>query len=324
MTARTDSAGRFRIAVKSASTHLVRVEALGLAARTLPRVRPGESLRIALDKGGSIEGIVRDGTTGAPAAGITVEARLESRAWAGHRLGARGGRRAREDGRAGPIPARGTRPRPAHPGRAGSGRGRAETRGRAGQAHRAVPLPRWWARRQRARTRRGRDCGSGRRRRERDPVRTAEHQRRRGHGRPRPLRVRRDRCGALPRRRAPPRFRARLDDGRRRARRRRLRGPRPSPRPRPSSGASWVPRIVPPRAASPSRRRTEPLLPCRSRPRWLRTRAPMAGSASRRCRRAATSSPPSLPDTARSGRRSWWAAARPRPTWATSRSRRAW
>src|SRR6188474_3181804 len=30
MTARTDSAGRFRIAVKSASTHIVRVEAPGL------------------------------------------------------------------------------------------------------------------------------------------------------------------------------------------------------------------------------------------------------------------------------------------------------
>jgi protocatechuate 3,4-dioxygenase beta subunit len=78
MTARTDSAGRFRIAVKSASTHMVRVEAPGLAARSLPRVRPGESLRIALDKGGSIEGIVRDGTSGAPAAAITVEARPET------------------------------------------------------------------------------------------------------------------------------------------------------------------------------------------------------------------------------------------------------
>ncbi|HET6898427.1 MAG TPA: carboxypeptidase-like regulatory domain-containing protein, partial [Vicinamibacteria bacterium] len=78
LTARTDPAGRFRIAVKSASTHMIRVEAPGLAARTLPRVRPGESLRIALDKGGSIEGVVRDGTSGAPAAGITVEARLET------------------------------------------------------------------------------------------------------------------------------------------------------------------------------------------------------------------------------------------------------
>jgi len=78
ITARTDSAGRFRIAVKSGSMHIVRVEALGLAARSLPRVRPGESLRVTLDKGGSIEGLVRDGTTGAPAAGITVEARLET------------------------------------------------------------------------------------------------------------------------------------------------------------------------------------------------------------------------------------------------------
>jgi large repetitive protein len=77
MTARTDAAGRFRVPVKSAATHILRVDAPGLAARTLPRVRPGESLRIALEKGGSIEGIVRDGATGAPAPAATVEARLE-------------------------------------------------------------------------------------------------------------------------------------------------------------------------------------------------------------------------------------------------------
>ncbi|HEY8150685.1 MAG TPA: carboxypeptidase-like regulatory domain-containing protein, partial [Vicinamibacteria bacterium] len=77
MTARTDAAGRFRIPVKSASTHILRVDAPGLAARTLPRVRPGEAQRIALEKGGFIEGIVRDGGTGAPAPAITVEARLE-------------------------------------------------------------------------------------------------------------------------------------------------------------------------------------------------------------------------------------------------------
>lgn len=77
-TTRTDAIGHFRVPVKTASLYLVRVEALGLAARTLARVRPGDPLRIALDKGGFIEGIVRDGTTAAPAAGITVEARLEA------------------------------------------------------------------------------------------------------------------------------------------------------------------------------------------------------------------------------------------------------
>jgi protocatechuate 3,4-dioxygenase beta subunit len=78
LTGRTDAAGRFRVPVKSAANHMVRVEAAGLAARTLPRVRPGESLRVALDKGGFIEGIVRDGTTGAPAPAIAVEARSET------------------------------------------------------------------------------------------------------------------------------------------------------------------------------------------------------------------------------------------------------
>src|SRR6185503_8771625 len=77
-TARTDASGRFRVAVKSGAAHIVRVDAEGLAARTFPRVRPGEALRIALDKGGFIEGIVRDGTTGAPAPAVAVEARSET------------------------------------------------------------------------------------------------------------------------------------------------------------------------------------------------------------------------------------------------------
>src|SRR5262249_36137142 len=62
---------------KSSGLHVVRVEATGLAARTLRAVRPGEALKVALDKGGSIEGIVRDGGSGAPAPGVTVEARSE-------------------------------------------------------------------------------------------------------------------------------------------------------------------------------------------------------------------------------------------------------
>jgi carboxypeptidase family protein len=75
-TTRTDTSGRFHLDVKSPAVHVVRVEATGLAARTL-RVRPGDALKIALDKGGFIEGIVRDGGSGAPAPGVTVEARTD-------------------------------------------------------------------------------------------------------------------------------------------------------------------------------------------------------------------------------------------------------
>src|SRR3954468_20072469 len=59
-TTRTDPSGRFHLDARSRAVHVVRVEAAGLAARTL-RARPGDAIRIALDKGGSIEGIVRDG-----------------------------------------------------------------------------------------------------------------------------------------------------------------------------------------------------------------------------------------------------------------------
>src|SRR5262245_49596521 len=72
---RTDAEGRFRLALRSAAKHHVRAESNGLAGRTIPDVVPGAPLTIDLAPGGSIEGIVRDGSTGQPAVGIRVETR---------------------------------------------------------------------------------------------------------------------------------------------------------------------------------------------------------------------------------------------------------
>lgn len=71
----TDASGRFRIALKIAVPHTVRIEARGLAARTLEKVQPGTPLTVSLQRGASIEGNVRDGATGAPVSGARVEAR---------------------------------------------------------------------------------------------------------------------------------------------------------------------------------------------------------------------------------------------------------
>jgi len=72
---RTDAEGRFRIALKKHEAQTVRVEAAGLAARTLKNVAPGTALAIDLARGGTIEGTVRDGDTGQPLGGVRVEAR---------------------------------------------------------------------------------------------------------------------------------------------------------------------------------------------------------------------------------------------------------
>src|SRR5262245_12248705 len=66
---RTDAAGRFRLALSSASPHLVRVEAPGLAPRLFDAARPGTPLRVTLARGGEVEGVVRDAKSGAPSAG---------------------------------------------------------------------------------------------------------------------------------------------------------------------------------------------------------------------------------------------------------------
>ena len=82
MVARTDGEGRFRITARRRGPHTVRVESAGLAARTVDKALPGTPLRIALAKGGAIEGVVRDAASGEPVAGARVEAREDSRPWA--------------------------------------------------------------------------------------------------------------------------------------------------------------------------------------------------------------------------------------------------
>jgi hypothetical protein len=72
---RTDAAGAFRLQLKAAGLITVTVEAAGLAPKVLERVTPGSPLVITLAKGAAIDGIVKDGTTGKPAAGVRVEAR---------------------------------------------------------------------------------------------------------------------------------------------------------------------------------------------------------------------------------------------------------
>jgi protocatechuate 3,4-dioxygenase beta subunit len=72
VTGRTDAAGAFRLRMARLSLYVLRVEARGFAGRTLEKVRPGTPLTIALDKGGFIQGTVRDGTTGQPIPGARV------------------------------------------------------------------------------------------------------------------------------------------------------------------------------------------------------------------------------------------------------------
>jgi protocatechuate 3,4-dioxygenase beta subunit len=79
VTARTDAAGSFRLTMKGRGPYTVRVEADGLAAKTLDKVEPGARLTITLVKGGAIEGVVREGNTGSPVPRVVVEAREERR-----------------------------------------------------------------------------------------------------------------------------------------------------------------------------------------------------------------------------------------------------
>lgn len=76
--ARTDAAGHFRIELASAGPQEVRVESKGLAARRLEKVPPGTPLAIALTRGATLEGTVRDSQGGAPVAGARVTARDHS------------------------------------------------------------------------------------------------------------------------------------------------------------------------------------------------------------------------------------------------------
>jgi hypothetical protein len=77
-TALTDATGAFRLPLKGRGPVTVRVEARGLAGRTLERVSPSAPLTVVLQKGGVLEGTVKDGASGQPVRGAHVKARLES------------------------------------------------------------------------------------------------------------------------------------------------------------------------------------------------------------------------------------------------------
>ena len=58
---RTDAQGRFQLVAPGRGKHRVRAEAPGLAGRMLGDVVPGTPLTIDLARGGTVEGVVRDG-----------------------------------------------------------------------------------------------------------------------------------------------------------------------------------------------------------------------------------------------------------------------
>jgi Carboxypeptidase regulatory-like domain len=70
----SDATGRFRLDLRAHERQTVRVEAPGLAAATRKDVAPGATLAFDLTAGGTIEGTVRDGDTGEPAASLRVVA----------------------------------------------------------------------------------------------------------------------------------------------------------------------------------------------------------------------------------------------------------
>jgi hypothetical protein len=80
MTSTTAADGAFRLLLPSqiAGTWDVTVEARALAAVTLERVRVGAPLVVSLEKGGAIDGTVRDGTDGRPLKGVRVSAAAPS------------------------------------------------------------------------------------------------------------------------------------------------------------------------------------------------------------------------------------------------------
>jgi protocatechuate 3,4-dioxygenase beta subunit len=78
LSTQTDASGRFRLTVRRAAPHTVRVEAKGLAGATVEKARPGTPVAVVLARGATLEGTVRDGTTGQPVPGVRVEARDET------------------------------------------------------------------------------------------------------------------------------------------------------------------------------------------------------------------------------------------------------
>ncbi|PYQ21317.1 MAG: hypothetical protein DMF81_15845, partial [Acidobacteria bacterium] len=78
LSARTDAAGRFRLTLARPVPHTLRVEARGLAGRTIEKARPGAPIEVGLTRGVALEGTVRDGTTGQPVPQARVEASDET------------------------------------------------------------------------------------------------------------------------------------------------------------------------------------------------------------------------------------------------------
>lgn len=77
LSTRTDASGRFRLTAKRPVPHTVRVEARGLAGRTIEKAPPGAPLDVILARGAVLEGTVRDGATGQPVPAARVQAREE-------------------------------------------------------------------------------------------------------------------------------------------------------------------------------------------------------------------------------------------------------
>src|SRR6187455_2048767 len=70
---KTDAEGRFRADLKTAGPVYVRVSAKGLAGHTFEKVQPGSPLAVTLDRGQTIQGLVRD-SAGEPLAQAVVVA----------------------------------------------------------------------------------------------------------------------------------------------------------------------------------------------------------------------------------------------------------
>ncbi len=71
---RSDAEGRFRISLGRPLHVEVHVDAAGYAPRTIPSAAPGQGLVVTLAKGRVLEGVVRDGASGAPIPGARVYA----------------------------------------------------------------------------------------------------------------------------------------------------------------------------------------------------------------------------------------------------------
>jgi protocatechuate 3,4-dioxygenase beta subunit len=70
---RTDAEGRFHAELKTRGPVYVRVTAKGLAGRTFEKVQPGSPFAVVLERGGIIEGFIRD-ATGQPLPRVRVKA----------------------------------------------------------------------------------------------------------------------------------------------------------------------------------------------------------------------------------------------------------